>query len=148
VAALSTLLTPDHVVDLEGDDRESVLARLCAVAAPLVGIEEVLLLSAVREREDLSSTGFGGGMAMPHVRLTGVSKVQVVLGRVRGGVEYQALDGNPVHLLLLVVGPESDKSAYLKAMARAARFLKGEGARLVSCADDLPQAALAASQAY
>ncbi|MGE0712948.1 MAG: PTS sugar transporter subunit IIA [Planctomycetota bacterium] len=149
MAALSMLLDPERVLHLVGGSRDELLSSLCAGAAPLVGVDEGRLLAAVREREELSSTGFGDGLAMPHVRLPDVSRVQVVLARAREGVEYGALDGGPVRLLLLVVGPESDRSAYQKVMARAARFLKGEGARLLGASDDeLAVAALAASEPY
>ncbi|HBP17718.1 MAG TPA: PTS fructose transporter subunit IIA [Planctomycetes bacterium] len=148
MAALSKLLAESRVLELESSDREAVLEELCQRAARVMDLDAATLLAAVHEREALSSTGFGEGLAMPHVRLREVKDVQVVFGRARAGVEFGALDGAPVHLFLLVVGAEADRGSYQKVMARAARFLKGEGSGLVGCDGDLIEAVLAASESY
>ena len=148
MASLSKLLVEDRVLELESSEREAVLDELCQRAAGAMDLDAGALLKAVREREELSSTGFGEGLAMPHVRLPEAKAVQVVFGRVRSGVEFGALDGAPVHLFLLVVGAEADRGSYQKVMARAARFLKGEGPELKGCDGDLIQAVLAASESY
>jgi nitrogen PTS system EIIA component len=117
------------------------------IAAKVAGVEPDKLLAAIKEREKLVSTGFGGGVAMPHVRLAGVRKFFTALGRTRAGIDFNAADGKPVHLLLLVVGPEADRDGYQKLMARAAKFLKAEGPRLID-APDLSAAVTAVAQEY
>lgn len=136
MASLSLLLPQERVLELDTADREAALGALVEAVARDSGLEPATLLAAVLEREALASTGFGGGLAMPHVRLPKVRRFELALGRTRAGVAFDALDGAPVHLLLLIVGPEGEREPYQKLMSRAARFLKTEGARLIAC-DDL-----------
>jgi nitrogen PTS system EIIA component len=145
--SLSLLLTPETIVEVDSGDRDAALAILAAPAAKVAGVEPDKLLAAIKEREKLVSTGFGGGVAMPHVRLAGVRKFFTALGRTRAGIDFNAADGKPVHLLLLVVGPEADRDGYQKLMARAAKFLKAEGPRLID-APDLSAAVTAVAQEY
>lgn len=142
--ALSLDPTP---IDLDTDDRTAALRALVDVAAARLDLDAERLLAAVLEREKLLSTGFGGGAAMPHVRLQGAKRFGAVLGRARRGVPFDAADGEPVRLFLLVVGPESDREGYRKLMAHGARFLKAEGPRLLE-ADDLAAALAQVLQEY
>jgi nitrogen PTS system EIIA component len=135
VPSLSRFLGPGRVLDLAGGDRESVLRALVEPVAEATGLGADGLLAAVLEREATLSTGFGGGVAMPHIRHPGATGFHTVLGRVRAGVEFGAIDGLPVHLLLLVVGPESQTDGYRKLMRRAAAFLKAEHHRLIHSED-------------
>jgi len=148
VASLSTLLRPEAVLALETDDPNSALEQLCAAAAKLVdGPDAAALLEAVHAREELSSTGFGGGLAMPHVRLESVRRLSVVVGRTPSGVPFNAIDDAPVRLFCLVVGAEREVASYQKVMGRAARFLKEEGAKLIE-SSDLVADVLSASERY
>jgi mannitol/fructose-specific phosphotransferase system IIA component (Ntr-type) len=136
VPSLAKLLGPGRILDLDGaPDREAVLRALVGPVAEAAGLPSAELLAAVLEREAVVSTGFGGGVAMPHIRHPGVADFHTVLGRAREGVEYDAIDGEPVRLLLLIVGPESEKGRYQKLMRRAATFLKDERDRLLDVPD-------------
>lgn len=135
--SLSVTLAPPQILDLQSGDRDEVLLAMADVAAKDAGLEPAKLLQVIREREALLSTGFGGGAAMPHVRLAGVRRFHTVLGRTRAGIEFAAADQKPVHVLLLIVGPEADRDGYKKLMAKCARFLKQEYQRIMD-ADDLP----------
>lgn len=145
MASLHLTLTSDQVIELDGGDREHALRAVSGHAATQLGIDQELLLKAILDREQLASTGFGEGLAMPHVRLPAARDFHTVLARTKTGIEYSAIDGNPVHLLLLVVGPESEKDGYQKLMARGAKFLKAAGPGLLD-APDLQTATLAALQ--
>lgn len=145
--ALSVLLRPELVFDIEAADREGALGELSARVGEVADLDTDELLRAVLEREELCSTGFGNGVAMPHVRLTAARQFHVALGRVRQGVEFGAVDGLPVQLLLLIVGPERERDAYRKLLDRAARFLKGEAEGLIA-ATDLSAAAKTALTDY
>jgi mannitol/fructose-specific phosphotransferase system IIA component (Ntr-type) len=134
--SLSVLLTPQQVVDSPSGDRDEVLQAMADVAAKEAGLDAQKLLQAIREREALLSTGFGGGAAMPHVRLAAARRFHCVLGRTRTGIEFAAADQKPVHLLLLIVGPEADRDGYRKLMAKGAKFLKAESSKLLET-DDL-----------
>ncbi len=140
MASLSLLLTPERVLDLAVTEADPALRALAAaVAGGGSGLDLERLHAAILEREALASTGFGGGLAMPHVRLPEARRFELALCRARAGVPFAALDGAPVRLALLVVGPEGDRQRYQKLMSRAARFLKAEGPRLMEC-DDLSTA--------
>ena len=147
MASLFRTLTGEQVIEVDGTDREGVLRALSDHAAAQAGLDEELLFRAVLERERLSSTGFGAGLAMPHVRLPAARGFHTVLARTRApaGVEFAAIDGRPVRLLLLVIGPEAEKDGYQKLMARAAKYLRAAGPALLD-APDLRAAALAALQ--
>jgi mannitol/fructose-specific phosphotransferase system IIA component (Ntr-type) len=113
----------------------SVLNELVVAASRAAGepVDVDALKKAVVERENLSSTAFGEGLAMPHVRFTGIKRFVTVLGRApTPGIDFGAPDGQLVRLLLLIVGPEPKREDYLKLMSRAARFLKNERDRLLA----------------
>lgn len=89
--------------------------------------EEVL--RAVLERETVLSTGIGGGVAIPHAKTDAVPTLRIAAGRTAQGVDYDALDGEPVRLCFLLVGPESDAGAHVKALSRIARVVRRESVR-------------------
>ena len=147
MASLYLTLTPEQVIEVDGEDRDVVLRALSHHAASRAGLDAGQLFQAVLEREQLASTGFGEGLAMPHVRLPAAREFHTVLARTRVGVEFSAIDGNPVRLLLLVIGPEAEKDGYQKLMARGAKFLKAAGPALLD-APDLRTATLAALEQH
>ena len=95
------------------------------------------VLRAVRERETVLSTGIGGGVAIPHAKTNAVSSLRIAAGCTSEGVDYDALDGEPVRLCFLLVGPESDAGGHVKALSRIARVVRSEAVRerLVSATD-------------
>jgi len=84
--------------------------------------EEIIQL--LLERENLGSTGIGQGIAIPHARSNKVSEVVVAFGVSRTGVEFNALDGEPVFLVFLLIAPEESTGLHLKALAKISRLLK------------------------
>ena len=90
-------------------------------------IDEVL--RAVMERETGLSTGIGGGVAIPHAKTDAVPTLRIAAGRTADGVDYDALDGEPVRICFLLVGPESEASGHVKALSRIARVVRRETVR-------------------
>jgi PTS system nitrogen regulatory IIA component len=124
------------VIEVKSADKVGALRELVAAAARSGEVADVAAMhKAVLEREELSSTAFGDGLAMPHVRLPGMKRFLTVLGRAKDGVDFGAPDQQPVRLLLLIVGPEPRREDYLKLMGRAARFLKHERDRVLALTD-------------
>jgi mannitol/fructose-specific phosphotransferase system IIA component (Ntr-type) len=83
------------------------------------------LLRVLQRRESLGSTGFGRGIAIPHCRSLVASRLRMAYGRSRKGVEFHAMDGNPVHHLFLIVAPPLEISnQYLPVLGRVAQFAK------------------------
>jgi nitrogen PTS system EIIA component len=128
---LTDLLTADRVkVPLTGRTKDDVLRELVELAVRERGpavVESVT--GAVREREQLLSTGIGGGIAIPHGKSSELDEVIVAAGVSPGGVDFDALDGRPVTLLFLLVGPESAAGSLVKALSRISRVLRREGVR-------------------
>lgn len=81
-------------------------------------------LKSVLEREKVGSTGIGKGIAIPHSRTTTVREVVVAVGRSKNGIEFEALDSRPVHLIFLIAAPIESGGLYLKALARLSRLLR------------------------
>ena len=118
-------------MELEAGDKEGVLRELVALAAQTGKItDEMSILKAVRERENLCSTGFENGAAIPHPRQGHpdiVKELVAVFGRSTQGIDFEALDEKPVHLLFLLCAPTD--SEHLRALAKLSRFLKKEAVR-------------------
>lgn len=81
-------------------------------------------LKSVLEREKVGSTGIGKGIAIPHSRTSAVREVVVAIGRSTAGIEFEALDNRPVHLIFLIAAPVESGGLYLKALARLSRLLR------------------------
>ena len=94
------------------------------------GAREVLgQFVAVLEREAVLSTGVGSGVAIPHGKTPVVDQLVMAAGVVRTPLEFDALDGEPVELFFMLVGPESASSAHVKALSRISRLLRREQLR-------------------
>jgi len=110
--------------DLQARDKAGCLKFMAeTMAAGVEGLDVEKLEAAILERERLSSTGIGGGIAIPHVRIRGFDEHVAMLGRSRLGVSFDAIDRRPVHLIFLIVGPEKENEAHLRILARLAKFL-------------------------
>lgn len=85
------------------------------------------LTTRLLEREKLGCTGLGNGLAIPHCKLAGLENVVVAVGVVPDGVDFQAIDGRPVRLVLLVLSPADAPAGHLQALARISRLVKTPG---------------------
>lgn len=123
---ITDYLTPELVVaELALSSKDEALQKLAEqVAAVVPGLESDGVLAVLKEREALGSTGIGGGIAIPHGKLGGLEEVIVLFARSSQGVEFAAVDGNPVHLIFLLLAPESAAGTHLKILARISRMLK------------------------
>jgi len=129
---ISDFVDPTAIkIELEATTKESVLRELVALVAATGKItDELAILKAVRERENLCSTGFENGAAIPHPRQGHpdiVKELVAAFGRSSAGVDFEALDGKPVQLFFLLCAPND--SEHLKALAKLSRFLKKEAFR-------------------
>lgn len=129
---ISEFVDPKAIsLKLEARDKEGVLRELVALVAKTGKIgDELAILKAVRERENLCSTGFENGAAIPHPRQGHpeiVKELVAAFGRSTEGVEFEALDEKPVHLFFLLCAPTD--SEHLRALAKLSRFLKKENVR-------------------
>ena len=123
---ITDILSPDVVVaDLKGTTKPDVLNELAkALAAKYTEIKLAELTAVLAERERLGSTAIGDGIAIPHGKLRGVTKIIGAFGRHQQGVDFDSLDGEPSQIFFVLVAPEDSASLHLKALARVSRLLK------------------------
>lgn len=87
------------------------------------------LYKALKEREEIMSTGIGLGMAIPHAKIKAVQKLSFAIGISKSGIEFDSIDGNPVHLIVLVAAGERQHKEYLKLLSHIMAVLKDEKTR-------------------
>lgn len=127
---LAELLTPDRIrVPLVASDKPGVLRELIQLLAERAGVDSAPLLTAVLDREQVLSTGIGHGIAIPHAKVATVSTLSLVCGSHPTGIDFDALDGAPVKLFFLLIGPESAAGQHVKALSRIARLVRRESVR-------------------
>lgn len=128
---LTELLTTDRIrVPLASRSRDAVLEELVGVLeeAGIVADREAVL-RAVRQREEVLSTAIGGGVAIPHGKAEGVPQLAMAAGVAAEPLDFEALDGQPVRIFFLLVGPESAAGAHVKALSRISRLVRREDLR-------------------
>jgi len=111
--------------NMSANSKESALRELVSVLAKAEGIKNTEeLVKVLLGRESLGSTGIGQGVGIPHAKTNLVKKLVAALGICPQGVNFDALDGEPVHIFFLLVAPEDSAGPHLKALARISRLLK------------------------
>ena len=123
---LTELLSLERVrIPLRARTKDELLHELVdAVSQGLPASAAGSVLSAVRERELVLSTGIGQGVAIPHGKTPVVDQLLVAAGVTAAPVDFDALDGQPVELCFVLVGPESAAGAHVKALSRISRLLR------------------------
>ena len=136
---------------LLGVKPQDKLALLIMIADTFAADDPALVASVIlkvlEDRERLASTGAGSGVAIPHGRLAKLNEMRAVLVVIPGGVDFDAIDGDPVTLAVAILGPLDQPSAHLKALARVSRTVRDERVRAALLASSSSEAALAILQA-
>ena len=113
------------VMDLQSQEKEAVISELCLMMETKGKIKDAKpVITALMDRERLGSTGIGQGVAIPHGKSASVTKLVASLGISKKGLQFDALDGEPVHLVFLLIAPPDSSGVHLKALARISRLLK------------------------
>ncbi|WP_375464255.1 PTS sugar transporter subunit IIA [uncultured Methylobacterium sp.] len=135
---IADLLSPDHVLQaLRGSTKAIVLEEVARRASEALALDGQGVLSALRRREALGSTGVGDGIAIPHARLDQVNRPFGLLARLRAPVAFEAIDERPVDIVFLLLLPTNSDGAQLNALACVSRRLRdAETARLIRGARD------------
>ena len=128
---LTDLLTIDRIrIPLKGSTKDDVLRELVQVITHNDDVQEPEeVLRAVREREAVLSTGIGNGVAIPHGKSALVPDLVMAAGRTAGPVEFDSLDGEPVRLLFMLIGPETAAGPHIKALSRISRLIRKDSVR-------------------
>ncbi len=123
---IQDMLRKDYIIDdLKSKTKKEALAELSEVFLhDNTDIDRDSVVEVLMDREKLGSTGIGEGIAIPHGKLKGLENLIVSFGRSRVGVDFDSLDGGPVHLFFLLVAPENSAGQHLKALAKISRMLK------------------------
>lgn len=113
--------------NLKSQTKDAVIQELVGLLVQAGSVKEKdvpRLTQILLKRESLGSTGIGEGVAIPHGKTDGVGRLVAAFGVSRAGVNFDSLDGEPVHLLFLLIAPEDSAGPHLKALARISRLLK------------------------
>ncbi|MDF7826302.1 PTS sugar transporter subunit IIA [Pontiellaceae bacterium B12227] len=101
----------------------SAIAKLACKSPVLANMDESAILKGLQDREELSTTGFGGGIAIPHCRLEGVQDFVVGILSVPGGADFSAMDNEPVKLFVFIIAPASKSNVHIKVLSAISQVL-------------------------
>jgi len=114
-------------IDVAAPDKQQLLTRLVdlLLESGRVRDRDALMRELVK-REQVMSTGIGGGIAIPHALTNDIESLTIVFARTAAPIDFQAMDAQPVDLVFMLVGPKSAASLYVKLLARVSRLLQNE----------------------
>ena len=120
---ISEILTIDRIKNLTAVEKDDVLAEVCkmAVKAPEIIVPKALL-KAIKAREAIMTTGIGMGIAIPHAKISSVTDFVMAVGLSQNGVDFQALDDLPVHIIILIVASNTQGGDFLKILGNIGAF--------------------------
>jgi PTS system nitrogen regulatory IIA component len=128
---ITDFLAPDRVIaTLQSHEKDAVLKEMAdRLVASESSLDSRKVLQVLLDREKISTTAIGEGVAIPHGKLAGVERVLGVFARSNEGVDFASLDGALTHLFFVLIAPEDAAADHLKALARISRLLKAPAFR-------------------
>ncbi|HEX7880025.1 MAG TPA: PTS sugar transporter subunit IIA [Candidatus Eisenbacteria bacterium] len=124
---LPDFLESSHFIpELTASDRDGALREMVGVLAAASQVRDgEILLEMLRQREQFGSTGIGRGVAVPHGRSLAIARLMVIVGRSTAGIDFDSMDGKPVHLIFLTVAPPQDRAnLYLPVLGKIVEAVK------------------------
>lgn len=123
---ISELLMDNFInLELDASDKNEAIDKLSTMLCSSGKVnDQSNFVNAVLERERLGSTAIGAGIAIPHARANTVNEVSIAFARSQNGIDFNSVDGDPVHLIFLLAAPIESGSLYLKLLARISRLLR------------------------
>ncbi len=122
---ISNFLAPNDVLlDIRAPDKISLLHDLATRASPSAGLPSDVILTELLKREQLGSTGMGGGVAIPHARYIGLKKPYGLVARLKPAVDFEAIDSLPVDLVFLLLVPSAADGDHLNMLAAVSRRMR------------------------
>lgn len=119
------LITVERITDLKSSKKDEVLEELIKLLATSPNVtDEKELRTKIFERERISSTGVGVGMAIPHVKIPSIKDFVVAVGRHPKGIDFDSLDGKPTHLVVMIGCNNAQSGDFLRVLARLVTKLK------------------------
>lgn len=129
---------PEAVAIARESSSDQILNRLADVFASVYGLDRGLVLDGLEQREALGSTGFGRGVAIPHCRLSDVSRPTLAVLKLEEPVDFKAADAVPITLVFGLVSPENAGATHLHALAAISRLMRDE--QMLSALGEAPDA--------
>jgi len=122
---LTDLVAPQAIIPaLKVNNKKQALQEIAAKAAESIGRPEREIFDVLMQREKLGSTAVGNGIAIPHGKLAKIERICGVFARLDRPIDFEALDGQPVDLIFVLLAPETAGADHLKALAKIARMLR------------------------
>ncbi len=112
------------VVNLTASNKKEAIDELSVAVSTTTSASAKDIAKVLMEREQLGSTGIGGGIAIPHGKLDTAKDIRIGFGVSKKGVEYDSLDNKPVHLFFVLLTPENSAGGHLKVLAQISKLLK------------------------
>ena len=113
------------IPNLNSKSKEEALVSLAKRVSEIEpALDQNAVLFVLKEREQLGSTGIGGGVAIPHGKFPELDHMLIVVGRSPEGIPFDAMDNRPVHIMFLLLAPDNSTTPYLKILAQISRLLK------------------------
>lgn len=123
--SISSFLSPsDVLLDVRSPDKLSLLRDLARHAAPSTGLSSDVIVTELMKREQLGSTGMGGGVAIPHARYLGLKKPFGLVARLKPAVDFEAIDDLPVDLVFVLLVPAAAEGDHLNMLAAVSRRMR------------------------
>ncbi len=120
------LMKPESVCVSQAEGKDDILRRLGDLFADAFGLNALQVVEQLEERENLGSTGFGRGVAIPHARMPGLKRPVAALLKLQRPVEFAAADGLPVDLVFGLLSPANSGATHLHALAAISRLVRDE----------------------
>lgn len=122
---LSDFLDFDAIkTSLSGGSKKTLLQQLANASGQRLELDSAAILASLSEREQLGSTGFGHGVAIPHGKIEGLKRIYCQFARLAEPLDYKAIDGRPVDLVFLLLSPPDAGAEHLKALAAISRVTR------------------------
>lgn len=122
---LSDIVGPDAVDDsLNVSSKKALFAQLATAASRRTGLDQKAIATALSDREKTGSTGFGGGIAIPHGKVAGLERIVGLFVRLAVPLQYQSVDHLPVDLVFMLLSPPDAGADHLKVLARVSRAMR------------------------
>jgi len=120
---IADILTVNRICDIKATKKDEAIIELCSMLADAPEVDNLdKFISAIRYREAIMSTGIGMGIAIPHSKTSSLRDFVMAVGRSKKGIDFDALDGLPVHIIVLVGSSDSQGEEFLKVLAEIGVF--------------------------
>ena len=124
---ISDIMTEKNIIiGIKANSKREFLQELATAAAKISGLDERTIFDTLLERENLGSTGFGEGTALPHGRFEGLQHICVLFAKTAYPVEFDSIDGKPIDMAFVLLSPEGNGADHLTALAKLSRIMKDE----------------------